>query len=152
VQPPSEQPSSNETLTSETTANTSNSVRSGKLVLLQTTRAVAFNDDTGSSINVRILFDTGSQRSYETDVLVRHLNLKLLKMERLQLNAFGEVGFRVKTCELVKIHLRALGTDEVVQLQALQFPTICSSVPNSVNLNDFPKLLSLDLANPPSSE
>ena len=50
VQPPSEQPSSNETLTFETTANTSNSARSGKLVLLRTARAVAFNDDTGRLI------------------------------------------------------------------------------------------------------
>jgi len=32
------------------------------------------------------LFDTGSQRSYVTDVLVRCLNLKPLNRERLQLN------------------------------------------------------------------
>ena len=135
----------------ETMANTSNTTREGKLVLLQTARAVAFNDDTGRTINVRVLFDTGSQRSYVTDTLVSRLNLKPLKKEKLQLNTFGGPGFKGRNCDLVKVHLQAPGTGEVVQLQALQFPTICSSVPNAVNLNNFPKLLSLDLADPPSS-
>ena len=45
-------------------------------MLLQTARAVA-SDDTGKrSVNLRILFDTGSQRSYVADALVRRLNLK----------------------------------------------------------------------------
>ena len=143
---------SNDTTSTETMANnTSNSGRLGKLVLLQTACAIAFNDDTGRSISVRVLFDTGSQISYVTDALVRRLNLKPLKREKLQLNMFGELGFKGKTCDLVKVHLRALGTNEVVQLKALQFHAICSSVPNPVNLDNFPKLLLLDLADPPSS-
>ena len=86
-----------------------------------------------------------------TDTLVSRLNLKPFKKEKLQLNTFGEPGFKGINCDLVKVHLRAPGTGEIIQLQALQFPTICSSVPNAVNLNNFPKLLSLDLADPPSS-
>ena len=74
--------------------NTSNTTREGKLVLLQTACAVAFNDDTGRIINVRVLFDTGSQKSYVTDTLVSRLNLKPLKKEKLQLNTFGEPGFK----------------------------------------------------------
>ena len=52
---------------------------------------------------------------------------------------------------MIRIHLQAIGTSKELHLQALQFPTICSSVPNSVNLNKFPGLLTLDLADPPSS-
>ena len=134
-----------------TTANTSNTAKGGKLLLLQTARAVA-SDDTGKrSVNVRILFDTGSQRSYMTDALVRRLNLKPLRKEKLQLNTFGEPGFRGKSCELVRIRLQGLNGGECSQLQALQFPTICSSLPNLVNLERFPSLLKLDLADPPSS-
>ena len=88
------QPPSEPVTSTETTANTSNTTREGKLVLLQTARAVAFNDDTGRTINVRVLFDTGSQRSYVTDTLVSRLNLKPLKKEKLQLNTFGEPGFK----------------------------------------------------------
>ena len=120
-------------------------------MLLQTARAVASDDNSGRSVNVRILFDIGSQRSYVTDALVRHLNLKPLRKEKLQLNTFGEPGFRDKSCDLVHIHLQRVNGGECLQLQALQFPTICSSLPNLINLERFPNLLKLDLADPPSS-
>ena len=55
----------------ETTANTFNTAKGSKLVLLQTARAVASDDTSGRSVNVRILFDTGSQRSYVTDLDLR---------------------------------------------------------------------------------
>ena len=140
----------------ETTSNTSNtssnSAASGdKLVLLQTACALASDGTSGRSGNVRILFDTGSQRSYVIDTLVRHLNLKPLKRERLQLNTFGEPGFKGKSCDLVQIRLKKLNGSDSLQLQALWFPTICSSQPNLVvNLERFPSLLKLDLADPPS--
>ena len=35
-----------------------------------------------------------NQITYVTDALVRHLNLKLLKKEKLQLNTFRELGFK----------------------------------------------------------
>lgn len=84
-----------------------------------------------------MLFDTRNQRSYVTDALVKRPNLKLLKREKLQLNTFDELGFKGKMCDLVKVYLRALCTNEVFQLKALQFPTICSSVSNPVNLVNF---------------
>ena len=84
-------------------------------MLLQTAWAVA-SDDTGKrSVNVRILFDTGSQWSYVADALVRRLNLKPLRKEKLQLNTFGEPGFRGKSCDLVRIHLQGLNGGECSQ-------------------------------------
>ena len=68
------------------------------------------------------------------DALIRRLNLKPLRKEKLQLNTFGEPGFRGKSCDLVRIRLQGLNGGECSQLQALQFPTICSSLPNLVNL------------------
>ena len=120
-------------------------------MLLQTARAVASDDTSGRSVNVRILFYTGSQRSYVTDALVRRLNLKPLKREKLQLNTFGEPGFKGKNCDLVQICLQKVNGRECFKLQALQFPAICSSLSNSVSLAQFPNLLKLDLADPPSS-
>ena len=52
---------------------------------------------------------------------------------------------------MVRIHLQNLNGSDCLQLQALQFPTICSSPPNLVNLEQFPSLLKLNLADPPSS-
>lgn len=85
----------------DTVANTSNKSRGGKLVLLQTARALAANESTGRSANVHILFDTGSQRSYVTDSLTNRLKLKPLGKERLHLNTFGDHSFRTKTCDVV---------------------------------------------------
>lgn len=59
-----------------TSANTSNIAKGQGLVLLQTARAVASAKEGGISVKVRILFDTGSQRSYVTEALSRWLRLK----------------------------------------------------------------------------
>ena len=125
--------------------------KESKLVLLQTVRALASNDTGSKSVNVRILFDTGSHTSYVTDSLVRQLNLKPQKREKLQLNTFGEPGFKGRNCDLVNIQLQKASGEEWFKLQALRFPTICSSLPNSISLERFPSLLTLDLADPPSS-
>ena len=120
-------------------------------MLLQTARAVASDGTGGRSVTVQVLFDTGNQRSYVTDTLVRRLKLKPLRREKLRLNTFGEPGFKSKSCDLVRIHLQNLNGSDCLQLQALQFPTICSSLPNLVYLKQFPSLLKLDLADPLSS-
>ena len=82
---------------------------------------------------------------------MRCLNLKPLKRERLQLNAFGEPGFKGKSCDLVQICLQKLNGSDSLQLQALRLPSICSSLSNMVNLEWFPDLLKLDLVDPPSN-
>jgi predicted nucleic acid-binding Zn-ribbon protein len=63
-------------------------------VLLKTATATALNEDGSKSTTVRILFDTGSQRSYITDNLKTRLGLKTTKTETLQLNTFGEKGLK----------------------------------------------------------
>jgi len=80
------------------------SAKENNLVLLQTAHALTSNGTSSRSANVRVLFDTGSQRSYVTESLVKCLNLKPLRKERLQLNTFGESGFKGKSCDLVQIH------------------------------------------------
>ena len=69
----------------------------------------------------------------------------------MQLNTFGEPGFKGKNHDLVQIYLQKVNGRECFKLQALQFPAICSSLPNSVSLAQFPNLLKLGLADPPSS-
>ena len=137
----------------ETSSNTCNISKVDQLVLLQTARALASNDGTGREVMARVLFDTGSQRSYITDSLANQLRLKSLDKERLHLNTFGDHNFKRKTCNAVAVYLRKLNGTEGVTTRALSFPTICSTLPSLVKLNDFPSLceLDLDLADPPSS-
>ncbi|CAB3979329.1 PREDICTED: uncharacterized protein LOC107330089, partial [Paramuricea clavata] len=73
---------------SKGTTTTSN-VRSKGTVLLQTARTTATNSNGSRSTKVRVLFDSGSQRSYISNSLKTRLNLKPVKNETLNLNTFG---------------------------------------------------------------
>ena len=75
------------------TTTTASSATKGT-VLLQTASAIAKNEDGSKSIRVKVLFDSGSQRSYVTDRLKSRLGLKPKKTETLHLNTFGEKNFR----------------------------------------------------------
>ncbi len=59
-----------------TTTSTTNTSTHRRTVLLQTARAVAFDENSNQSTPVRVLFDNGSQRSYVTDSLRSRLGLK----------------------------------------------------------------------------
>ena len=78
--------------TGKTTTST-NCAKTKEKVLLQTATATAVNEDGSKSTNMRILFDTGSQRSYITDNLKSRLGLKTTRIETIHLNTFGEKGY-----------------------------------------------------------
>ena len=73
-----------------TAANTTNSIKDKKAILLQTARAVASDSDGTKEVNIRILFDNGSQRSYITEAIRSKLGLRSIKREKLHLNTFGD--------------------------------------------------------------
>ncbi len=74
-------------------------------VLLQTARAVA--RDGKKSIPVRVLFDTGSQRTYITNSVQKRLNLKPTSKETLNLNTFGDNTFKGESCDVYKLTLES---------------------------------------------
>ena len=76
------------------TTGTTNTSTNRHTVLLQTARAVAFDENSNRSTPVRVLFDNGSQRSYVTDSLRARLGLKVDKREKLRLNTFGETRYK----------------------------------------------------------
>ena len=74
--------------------------------LLQTARAQICNIETEETLTTRILFDTGSQRTYIIENLRKLLKLKTLRNERVIINTFG------------KLHESKLETIDVVQTKA----------------------------------
>ena len=125
-------------------------VKNRKHVLLQTARAIATNEDGSKTTTARILFDTGSQRSYITDDLRRRLGLNAIKTETLHLNTFGDNKHQRKSCQVFNVSLRGRNGEEM-QISALNFPVICSPLPTSIDLHDYPHLRELDLADLPES-
>lgn len=95
-----DQPASEKEIGNITTTNT---VRNKGTVLLQTAKATAFNEDNLKSSLLRILFDSGSQRSYITSNLKSRLNLNPIKAETLYLNIFGGSTFQKQSCEVFKL-------------------------------------------------
>ena len=75
------------TTTSATSTTINANIQQPKTVLLQTARAVALDETGKISTPVRILFDTGSQRTCVTENL--QPKLKSVQNERLNLNTFG---------------------------------------------------------------
>ena len=94
-------------------------------VMLQTATAIVSSKDGTRSTKVKILFDSGSQRSYIGDKLKSRLNLQPKRTERLHLNTFGERNFRNQKCDVVTLSLQGK-TRSNVRLSALSFPVICS--------------------------
>ena len=91
-------------------ATTSNVKRDSRTVLLQTARAVAYNEANNRSTPVRVLFDNRSQRSYTTDNIRSRLGLAPVSKEKLKLNTFGELRYKTQSCEVVKLLIRSQET------------------------------------------
>ena len=64
----------------------------------------------------------------------------------LNLNTFGEQKYRKQSCELVKVRLSNPGLNEEVEISALSFPVVCSSLQSKVDISKFPQLQTLELA------
>ena len=133
-----------EPVTSSVTA-TSKEMKKSPTVLLQTARTIAINPIDGKRCKIRLSLDNGSQRSYVTDDVVQKLQLKCDRKEILKLNTFGNVEFNVKNCKLVSFNI-ALKGGQVVVVKALSYPQICSPLPTRVDVNSFPHLQGLELA------
>ncbi|XP_046856149.1 uncharacterized protein LOC124449255 [Xenia sp. Carnegie-2017] len=119
-------------------------------VLLQTARALVSNGS--KSVPARILFDTGSQRSYIRRSLQGRLRLNSIGKETLQLNTFGQGKSKRESCEVFKVSIANKSGGEVVEIKAIEFPTICAPLPTRINIDDYPHLHGLELADFDSSD
>ena len=126
------------------TTTTSVHSKSRGTVLLQTAQAMAVNNQNSANTNVRILLNTGSQRSYVTDRLKTKLNLSPVKSETLHLNTFGEENYNKQQCDVVNLHLQ--GAHGEIEVSALCFQKICSPVSAKVNVDNYFHLQGLELA------
>ena len=113
-------------------------------VLLQTARANVSNES--KSAPARILFDTGSQRSYIRKSLQHRLGLNPIGKETLQLNTFGENESKRENCDVFKINLANKSGGSSVEITAIGFPTICAPLPSSIDASEYPHLDGLELA------
>ena len=107
---------------------------------------MASDSDGSKEVNIRILFDSDSQRSYITEAIKTKLGLRSIKKETLHLNTFGNDKYQTQMCDTVQVLIKKLGGDEVVKVEVLCFPTICTPLPPILEVNHYPGLRDLELA------
>ena len=118
---------------------------------------------TVSSVNqphtgftVRILLDSGSQRSYITERARNKLSLSSIRTEKLLIKTFGCENEHLKECDVVQFYVKGLGVDSsVVQMTAHVVPLICSPLKDqAVQLAQecSEHLVDLELADCPTIE
>ena len=96
-------------------------------VLMQTAKANILDVDSNNVCLSRILFDTGSQRSYVSINVRNKLNLKTIRQEKLIIKTFGDdASNKVRTLDVVAIKVKHKDTNKYTLVEALCVPKICS--------------------------
>ncbi|XP_062591235.1 uncharacterized protein LOC134252748 [Saccostrea cucullata] len=97
------------------------------MVLMQTARTDAYDLKGRRDESVRILMDSGSQRTYVTEELVSRLNLHRKQTEEISLNTFGVK--KPKTMKTTKVSLRIkLKDGHFMRIDANAVPKITGSI------------------------
>ena len=87
---------------------TSMFVNSKSSVLLQTGRANVSKPGNGECfVNARMVFDSGSQRSYISENLQKTLNLPIAGQDTLLIKTFRESTAKLRRCEIVQTAVEA---------------------------------------------
>ena len=138
-----------------TPTTTSLYVNANKTVMLQTAQAHIFNPHQPQlTSEVRIILDSGSQRSYITSRVKDALSLLSEGKQQLSVITFGSTKGDPKSCEVVQVGMRTKdGSDQ--ELTLFTVPLICeplSAQPISLCSEKYSHLSQLDLADLSNSE
>ena len=120
-----------------------------KAVLLQTACAVVHNPSKPEfATEVRLLFDSGSQRSYLTERAMRLLQLQPTGERTLSMATFGAIQEQIRVCPIVSVGICVKGYPTVsLSLHVVSTicePLSCQPITTSVEANGH--LVGLDLA------
>ena len=96
-------------------------------VYLQTAQVLAYSDERNpiAPRQVRIIFDSASQRSYVAKHVVDALKLHTVRTETLGISTFGNSAEEVKSCRLVELFVQNPETKFGLNLEAFEIPMIC---------------------------
>ena len=116
-----------ETKDEESCARENVLVSSGEIVLMQTAQAKLTNLNQSKCEQVRILLDSGSQRTYITESLAEQLQLRREKTEEIKVVTFGSETPKTVTTTQTKLSIQ-LNTGQHLDVSANIVPFISGSV------------------------
>ena len=118
-------------------------------VLLQTAQAVVFNpENTGHIKRIRIVFDSGSQRSYINERLRKELLLRKRGEQSMSIATFGSRKLCNRVCEVVEVAVKK-SNGGMILVPLFTVPLICEPItcqPIAFCQDKFEHLASLSLA------
>ena len=118
-------------------------------ILLQTAKANISAIGANDLITTRILFDSGSQRTYVTQNVRNTLKLKTIRTERMLIKTFGRNDNHIQKLDVVQLRIKSEKDDGYIYIEALVVPTICSPLTKqniSYTKNNFAHINNLELA------
>ena len=125
-------------------------VGENQAVVMQTALVEVIHTD-GSTHHARILFDTGSSRSFVTESLQRRANLKSTGQDQISLATFGSPVRSTSQYPRVKLQIKA-NNGSVQTLSANVIPEITSPIQKvPLDVKKHPSLATLPLAEPLTS-
>ena len=103
-----------------------------KGTLLQTAKGKVAGINTDETwTTTRILFDTGSQRTYLTENLRKHLKLETIRTENVIINTFGTSHeSKLETLDVVQLKIKHRYENRCIFIEALCYPVICKPLKN----------------------
>ncbi|XP_011408081.1 PREDICTED: uncharacterized protein LOC105315219 [Amphimedon queenslandica] len=120
-------------------------------IMLQTAQATVYNiREPEHRARVRIILDSGSQRSYVTDRVKTALRLASKGKRTMSIATFGSARGSCKTCEIVEIGMEVCD-GSVLKLRLFVVPIICEPLSGKtaqLSLDHLDHLSSLNLADP----
>ena len=100
---------------------------SGDIVLMQTAKTIISNPSSHENKEVRLLLDSGSQRTYITETLAKILNLKFQTVEEISVVTFG--SDKPKTVKTPKVTLNLqLADGKSMTIDANVVPKITGTI------------------------
>ena len=100
-------------------------------ILLQTARASILPADDSAQVQSRILFDSGSQKSYISDKVRHTLKLKAIRVEKVVIKTFREVeNSEVQELDVVQRKVQNKNDARFTFVEALCVPTMTSPLTN----------------------
>ena len=125
---------------------------SSQVVFLQTAKSIIQNPETTEILEVRLLLDSGSQKSYISERAREKLGIDACEEHTLTIATFGSAGNRI-SCPMVEVGLQ-LQDSSVMSLKLYVVPKICEPLavqPLSICSKKHKHIIGLQLADPTCS-
>ena len=126
-----------------------NSIKNREIVL-QSAVVLLKNPLIQKHNEAKMILDIGSQRSYISQKVQRHLNLKTIRTEEISIDSFREQSTEFKKYDLVGFNISTKSTTDKVKVRALHVKRLCNRIKgHDINLDPlkYPKLHRLEFIN-----